>query len=37
MKEDNEYPEPWQNRIISSGIKPASEFLAHELNSGLEN
>ena len=25
-------PNPWQNRIVSSGVKPASDFLAHELN-----
>ena len=25
-------PDSWQNRIVSSGVKPASDFLAHELN-----
>lgn len=27
-----EMNQPWRNRIISSGVKPASDYLAHELN-----
>lgn len=32
MKRNSLPDNPWRNRIISSGVKPASDFLAHELN-----